>query len=170
MGIFDFIKDAGTSVFGDDDDMSEPTKPLGQHLRDHGISTKGLKFRYGNDSATISGSVSSQELREKIITIVGNVKGIGQVEDLLVVALPEVDSSEVETVEIPQDQLPDAAASDEWESRTYTVQSGDTLGKIAREMYGNSSKYTAIFQANTPMLKDPNTIYPGQVLRIPKID
>jgi nucleoid-associated protein YgaU len=170
MGIFDFIKDAGSSVFGDDDDMSEPTKPLGQHLRDHGISTEGIKFRYGNDSATISGSVPSQELREKIITIVGNVKGIGQVEDLLVVAPPTPDSSQVETVEIPQEELPDAAASDDWESSTYTVQSGDTLGKIAREVYGSSSKYMTIFEANTPMLKDPNKIYPGQVLRIPKVD
>lgn len=170
MGIFDFIKDAGASVFGDDDEMSEPTKPLGQHLRDHGISTEGLKFAYTNDSASVSGRVSSQELREKIITIIGNVKGIGQVEDLLSVAPSAVAGSEVETAEIQHDQLSEATTSDDWESRTYTVQSGDTLGKIAREMYGNSAKYTAIFEANTPMLKDPNKIYPGQVLRIPNID
>ena len=170
MGIFDFVKDAGSSVFGDDDDKSEATKPLGQHLRDHGISTKGLKFRYRNDSASISGSVPSQELREKIITIIGNVKGISQVEDLLVIGSPVAESSDTQTAEIPQDQLPDGGASDGWESRTYTVQSGDTLGRIASEMYGNASKYTTIFEANKPMLKDPNKIYPGQVLRIPKID
>ena len=58
------------------------------------------------------------------------------------------------------------------ESRTefYTVVSGDTLGKIAERFYGDWSKYPTIFDANTPMLKDPDLIYPGQVLRIPPID
>ena len=53
------------------------------------------------------------------------------------------------------------------EAQFYTVQSGDTLSKIAKEMYGDAMKYNDIFEANTPMLKDPNLIYPGQVLRIP---
>jgi nucleoid-associated protein YgaU len=33
---------------------------------------------------------------------------------------------------------------------------------------GNGSKYTAIFEANKPMLSHPDKIYPGQVLRIPQ--
>jgi len=45
---------------------------------------------------------------------------------------------------------------------------GDTLSKIAKEMYGDAMKYPLIFEANRPMLKDPDHIYPGQVLRIPK--
>jgi nucleoid-associated protein YgaU len=55
------------------------------------------------------------------------------------------------------------------ESTFYTVQSGDTLGKIAAEHYGNAGKYTVIFEANKPMLTDPDKIYPGQQLRIPKV-
>jgi len=51
----------------------------------------------------------------------------------------------------------------------YTVKSGDTLGKIAAELYQNAGKYTVIFEANKPMLTDPNKIYPGQVLRIPSL-
>ena len=35
-------------------------------------------------------------------------------------------------------------------------------------MYGEASKYPLIFEANQPMLKDPDRIYPGQVLRIPQ--
>ncbi|HEX7719895.1 MAG TPA: LysM peptidoglycan-binding domain-containing protein, partial [Woeseiaceae bacterium] len=54
------------------------------------------------------------------------------------------------------------------ESNFYTVKSGDTLSKIAREVYGNASKYPVIFEANKPMLSNPDRIYPGQVLRIPK--
>lgn len=47
------------------------------------------------------------------------------------------------------------------------MKSGDTLSKIAKDMYGDADKYPQIFEANKPMLKDPDKIYPGQVLRIP---
>ena len=56
---------------------------------------------------------------------------------------------------------PSAAAA------TYTVQSGDTLGKIAKELLGNAGAYMAIFDANKDQLTDPNKIQPGQVLKIP---
>ena len=52
-------------------------------------------------------------------------------------------------------------------STSYTVQRGDTLSAIAKLSYGNANQYPKIFEANKPMLKDPNEIYPGQVLRIP---
>lgn len=51
--------------------------------------------------------------------------------------------------------------------RTYIVQSGDTLSKIAKEYYGDSNKYMDIFNANTDKLSDPNKIQPGQELIIP---
>jgi len=51
----------------------------------------------------------------------------------------------------------------------HTVKSGDSLSKIAKEVYGSANKYMVIFEANKPMLSDPNKIYPGQVLRIPKL-
>ena len=50
---------------------------------------------------------------------------------------------------------------------TYTVKSGDTLGKIAKELLGNAGAYMAIFEANKDQLTDPNKIQPGQVLKIP---
>ena len=58
-----------------------------------------------------------------------------------------------------------AAASND--SRTYTVKSGDTLSKIAKELLGDANAYPEIFQANRDQLKDPNHIEPGQVLKIP---
>ena len=51
--------------------------------------------------------------------------------------------------------------------RQHTVVSGDTLSKIAKTMYGDAMKYPVIFEANKPMLKHPDKIYPGQLLRIP---
>ena len=53
------------------------------------------------------------------------------------------------------------------ESEYHDVVSGDTLSKIAKEYYGDASKYPAIFEANKPMLSHPDKIYPGQKLRIP---
>ena len=44
---------------------------------------------------------------------------------------------------------------------------GDTLSGIAKKEYGNANQYMKIFEANKPMLKDPDKIYPGQLLRIP---
>lgn len=49
----------------------------------------------------------------------------------------------------------------------YTVQSGDTLWKIAKAYYGDGSKYTKIYNANTDKIQNPSLIYPGQVLKIP---
>ena len=51
--------------------------------------------------------------------------------------------------------------------KTYTVQSGDTLSKIAREHLGDANAYMKIFNANKDQLSDPDKIKPGQVLKIP---
>jgi nucleoid-associated protein YgaU len=52
--------------------------------------------------------------------------------------------------------------------RTYTVKSGDTLSRIAKEMLGDSNAYMDIFNANRSQLSDPDKIQPGQVLKIPQ--
>lgn len=52
-------------------------------------------------------------------------------------------------------------------SKTYTVQAGDTLSKIAKEHLGNANAYMKIFELNKDQLSDPDKIKPGQVLRLP---
>jgi nucleoid-associated protein YgaU len=54
-------------------------------------------------------------------------------------------------------------------AKTYTVKSGDTLSKIAKEFLGNGNAYMDIFNANTDQLSDPDKIKPGQVLKIPQM-
>ena len=61
-----------------------------------------------------------------------------------------------------------ASASGGQGQRRYTVKSGDTLSKISREFYGDPNQYTKIFEANRSILRDPNTINPGQQLVIPE--
>jgi nucleoid-associated protein YgaU len=69
----------------------------------------------------------------------------------------------------PQQQAPRTMGAGVGSSghRTYTVKSGDSLSKIAKEHYGNAGDYMKIFEANRDKLSDPNKIQPGQELVIP---
>ena len=60
-----------------------------------------------------------------------------------------------------------AAAAAAAQPRTYTVQGGDNLSFISKKMYGNAGRWRDIYNANTDKIKNPNMIYPGQVLIIP---
>ena len=53
-------------------------------------------------------------------------------------------------------------------ARTYTVVKGDTLSKIAKSLYGDANKWRRIYEANTDIIKNPDMIHPGQVLKIPE--
>ena len=161
MGLFSFIKNAGAKVFGigktdaekaaeaNAEELKEEAlvaRRLESTVRDLNLQVEGLNIFIDDDAATISGMAYDQATREKVILVVGNSNGIATVNDQMT----------VEHVE-PEAQF-------------HTVVSGDTLGKIAKNYYGNAMKYPVIFEANKPMLKDPDLIYPGQVLRIPALD
>ena len=62
-----------------------------------------------------------------------------------------------------------AAGATKAHATTYTVKSGDTLSKIAKELLGDASAYNAIFEANRDQLDDPDKIKPGQILKIPAV-
>lgn len=149
MGIFDFVKDVGDKMFGGKEATAaakkETEEALVSQVQKMGLKVDNLSIDFNDDVATIRGQASSQEEREKVVLIIGNTKGVGKVDDQMNVAAP----------------APEAVL--------YSVKSGDTLSKIAKEHYGNAGKYMVIFEANKPMLKDPNKIYPGQVLRIPPL-
>lgn len=177
MGIFDFVKKAGAKVFGKDKPEShgEPYKPLRKHVEEHGINADHLNFHFENGVLVVDGWVPTQETREKVILIVGNVEGVGKVDDRLNVGSPPPGWSTTGGKKpLPtlagggsQSVARQSGSDSGWTSRTYTVEKGDTLSKIAKQMYGDAAKYPVIFEANKPMLKDPDKIYPGQVLRIP---
>ncbi|MGH1490400.1 MAG: peptidoglycan-binding protein LysM [Acidimicrobiales bacterium] len=118
-------------------------KGLETYIGSLGFEVENLDIRYSDGLATVSGKVKDQQTRERIILAIGNVEDVGQVSDDIEVT----DGSE--------------------ESDMHVVQSGDTLSGIAKKFYGNAGKYPVIFEANRPMLTDPDLIYPGQVLRIP---
>jgi nucleoid-associated protein YgaU len=53
------------------------------------------------------------------------------------------------------------------EARTYTVRKGDSLSRIAKEVYGDAQQWRKIHEANRDIIDDPDLIHPGQVLKLP---
>lgn len=176
MGIFDFVKNAGEKIFKPGEARREAA--IKQHLESYGLDLSGVRVEVDGDTAILTGNVASTAMKEKAVVIAGNVDGIDKVDDRIVAAAASPDFSNVSGGVASSEQAIGAgsasvgqyASADEstgWSSRTYTVKSGDTLSKISKEMYGDANKYNQIFEANKPMLKDPDKIYPGQVLIIP---
>lgn len=163
MGIFSFIKDAGEKIFGKEKEQNqeniEVSEAKNEILRKENekaasklleiiekldLSVENPVINIEGNTATVYGLADSQEIREKIVLLIGNSEGIARVDDRLAVK-----------IEAP-------------EASFHTVERGENLSKIAKEYYKDANKYMVVFEANRPMLKDPDKIYPGQVLRIPQ--
>jgi nucleoid-associated protein YgaU len=145
VGIFDFVKDVGALVGIGSADAAPAAEDLKKEVEKHGLDTKDLTIEVDGDKVKVEGGVPDQATKEKLIVAMGNVKGVAQVEESIKPAAP----------------APEAAM--------YTVKKGDTLWAIAKAHYGDGKKYPVIFEANRPMLADPDKIYPGQMLRIPPV-
>jgi nucleoid-associated protein YgaU len=164
MGLLSFVKEAGEKLFGigaakaaapaavaPGPDIAAlnatAAKAITDYIAAQGISTAGINVAFDGASSTVTvdGSVADQATKEKILLCCGNVAGVAGVNDLIVVSAPAP------------------------EAQYHTVASGDNLSKIAKKFYGDPNKYPVIFEANKPMLKHPDKIYPGQMLRIPPL-
>jgi nucleoid-associated protein YgaU len=146
MSLLSFVKEAGEKLL----DLLTPgnanaSEQLKEHISKVGLGNPNVQATVDGDKVTVTGEVASQEEKEKILLAVGNIAGVGSVDDQITVSGPIV-----------------AAA------RFVVVKKGDTLSAISLAVYGDANKYQKIFDANKPMLKDVNKIYPGQSLRIPE--
>lgn len=152
MGLFSFLKGAGKNIFGKTHEAPETSSAdmiaaklnlLHSEVKKLNLPIENLSLELADDTVVAYGQAASQQAKELAILVLGNVEGIAHVDDRISVKLPEP------------------------EAKFYEVKSGDSLSRIAKEFYGDAMKYKIIFEANKPMLKDPNKIFPGQVLRIP---
>lgn len=154
MGLFSFLKNVGRKDLSEKVEKVETSavdvaaanarksRLLEDIVSGSGLEVENLAMDYSDEKVTIYGQTSSVEDKEKVILMVGNVDGVGAVDDRLSVVTP------------PQ-------------STFHEVQSGESLSKIAKKYYGDPMKYMDIFEANKPMLADPDKIFVGQTLRIP---
>lgn len=143
MGVWSFVKGAGKKLFGGGaaEAAEVPEEALQKEIKDLGLDASGLEIKVEGDKVKVGGKAVTPEMKEKVILAVGNVDGVA-------------------TVETDHDD-------DTKEAVFHTVAKGDTLSAIAKKTLGNANRYMEIFEANKPMLKHPDKIYPGQVLRIP---
>lgn len=154
MGLFNFVKEAGAKVasaFGTSEANAAtpdqaPANDIKGEFAKYDFNIDDLDVQVQGSKVVLNGTAPDAETLEKTILVAGNIQGVDQVESNINVANDESAG----------------------EPQFYTVQSGDNLSKIAKEFYGDANKYHAIFEANKPMLKSPDEIYPGQNLRIPR--
>ena len=145
FGMIPFVKAAGRGL-GNMIRGRKGKETLEKEVKDLGLDDSGVDIHVDDDgNVSVTGEAVSQEMKEKIILAVGNVEGVGGVKD---------ESN---------------AKGGGRESQFHTVASGDTLSAISKKYYGTWRLYPEIFEANKPMLSDPDKIYPGQVLRIPDV-
>ena len=145
FGMIPFVKAAGRGLGAMIKGRMGKEK-LKKEVEDLGLDTTGVEIEVDDDGGvSLIGEAVSQEIKEKIILAVGNIEGVGGVND----------------------QATSRAGGRE--SQFHTVVSGDTLGAISKKYYGTWRLYPEIFEANKPMLSHPDKIYPGQVLRIPDV-
>lgn len=169
MGFFNFTQDAGQGLFGHkelaqaateaaddasaqsnlDEACDKASAAISSYIEQQNLGIEALVVTVDGHTATVTveGIAPSQEASEKVTLCCGNVAGVKAVENLLSVESEEEESEE--------------------EAQYHDVVRGDTLSHIAKEYYGNANAYMKIFEANEPMLSDPDKIYPGQKLRIP---
>ncbi|MBH1964372.1 MAG: peptidoglycan-binding protein LysM [Comamonadaceae bacterium] len=160
MGLFSFIKEAGEKLFGSKEveaaaassapNLADLNAKAADAIKTYiekqnlGITGLAVTFDGATGKVSLSGSAPTQEAAEKAGLSAGNVASVSGVDNNL--------------------QYPAGTAS-----QYHDVVSGDTLSAISKKYYGDANKYNQIFEANKPMLSDPNKIYPGQKLRIPAL-
>jgi nucleoid-associated protein YgaU len=140
----------GTAVTSNAEALNEAAgASILAYIASQNLHAQDLQVAYDGKSKTVTvkGIAPDQPTKEKIVLCCGNVHSVAKVDDQLTIA-----------------QAPTAAYPP---STAYDVKVGDTLSKIAKEVYGDANDYQKIFEANKPMLRDPDKIYPGQQLRIP---
>ncbi|MEL6869731.1 MAG: peptidoglycan-binding protein LysM [Pseudomonadota bacterium] len=159
MDLFGFAKDVGRRLFNTEDEAVGKIKDLIES-NNPGVADLGVEF--DNGIVTLSGHCQSPAARQKCALMAGNVQGVADVyvNNMTVEPAPEPAAAAVAT--------PEAAEADEDEAQIYVIKSGDTLGKIAKEFYGKAGAYMKIFEANREIIDDPDKIYVGQTIRIPK--
>ncbi len=149
MGVFDFAKAAQAHIAADQE--AKMTEMLKSKLHEYGLVVNDVHVSFNAGVVTVEGEAANRSTKEKVVLALGNLPGVQKVDDRMTLPQPKPEVAE------------------EPEAQFYTVVKGDTLSKIAKHFYSDAMKYPVIFEANKPMLKSADLIYPGQVLRIPAL-
>lgn len=157
MGLFNFGRGNGRGLFNRKGSEAEEIKK--EIERALGSNIQNVAVKFDNGAVSLQGEAKSQAAKEKAVLIAGNIKDVDTVDDSGL----RVAGQAAQPAAAAQ-----AAAPAEQPAEFYTIQSGDSLSKIAQRYYGDANAYNKIFEANREVIGDPDKIYPGQQIRIPK--
>lgn len=150
MGLFDFVKDFGKKLFGEDDNTTAAADSIKSAILKDNPGIENLEVLMEEDgSVNLTGDASSVAAMEKAVLIAGNVQGVSHIK--------------AEGVVVPEETQEDVV-----EVEYYTIEKGDTLWAVATKYYGNGAMYTKIVEDNLEVIKNADKIYPGQKIRIIK--
>ena len=141
------------------DELKSKYQPAFETIQEKGVVLSHVNM--DGDKLFIQGAAPSEAIKNEVWD---KIKSVDATFSDLTCDL-SVDAS------LPQPQAAAAAPSAGGDAapsgKTYTVKSGDTLSKIAKEFYGNANEYNKIFEANKDQLTSPDRINVGQELKIP---
>jgi nucleoid-associated protein YgaU len=158
MGLIDFLRDTGKDLFGGR--QGNEGESIEREIeRALGDNVGNLNATFDNGTVTLTGTAKSLAAKEKATLIAGNVRGVERVNaDGITVAGNGAMGGK---------EMPSVGGEKASGSRFYTVQSGDSLSRIAQRELGDGNRWQELFQANKEVIEDPDLIYPGQQIRIP---
>ncbi len=166
MGVFSFLKDKANDALGflhlkdKDADANTPDPERRakymEIIKNYNLPITNFDIAVYGDKLVVTGEAPNAAIKQKVVLGLGNLPSISEVDDQMTVAAAVVvPTTPAEIVEVEEADL-------------YTVTSGDTLWDLSKKFYNEPGKYMAIFEANRPMLSDPNHLFPGMVIRVPK--
>ncbi|MFZ5551362.1 MAG: BON domain-containing protein [Pseudomonadota bacterium] len=150
MSLISFGRDAGIDLPAQPAaEGGTPPAPLCMAVQAHlaalGLQAHQLELSFDPQRAVmrVSGCAPDQDTRERIVLCCGNVRGVAAVDDRMTVLMP----SEV--------------------SRWRFVQPGDTLARIATDLYRDERRAQHLRAANQPLIGEADELQPGWLLRVP---
>ena len=152
MGLLDFAANIGKKLFPASVKPEEAASKIKQEIDAAKLDIKNLGVSMEGQTCHLSGECADFTVYQKAVLIAGNIEGVANV---------EAKGLKINTL---------VANVKEPEVEYYLIQKGDNLSKIAKQFYGDANKYPKIFEANKEVIKDPDLIFPGQKIRIPKLD
>ncbi|NNF16209.1 MAG: peptidoglycan-binding protein LysM [Gammaproteobacteria bacterium] len=171
MSLFGFVKDIGRRVFNKDEEAAEKIQEM-VAAANPGI--ENLEVKYEDGFVELCGECTSVEAVEKAVLMVGNIAGVKDVNVAQLTLSKEAqeqarqnrEAAKAAAAAKPDEDAKTAAVNSEVDY--YTIVSGDSLSKIAKRFYGDPMKYKELFEANREIIEDPDKIFPGQKIRIPR--
>lgn len=155
MSLFDFMKNIGNALFHSEAEAAEKIKA---HIEADNPGIDNLDVIFQKGFVTLGGTSQSWDAVEKAILMAGNVQGVEKV----------VSNIQVGDAAGPMPSEFGGSGGAGSVVEYYVIESGDTLSHIAKRFYGDANQYPRIFEANREVIKDPNKIFVGQKIRIPK--